>query len=166
MIQVVGDGPIFDACMEDFPHFNESSISALIMIQHEHILSEDEIERFGGYVFNLHNAKLPEYRGSWSISWALYNGEKEYTTTIHWVVPRVDAGDIAYETTFPIDFKDDVVSLYEKSKWFAVVNFRRLVSDLLMGNEIPRKQQDGNPMFYTKKSKERLPGYLDVDPRR
>lgn len=58
------------------------------------------VPRFGS--FNLHPGPLPTYAGLSVPSWAIYRGETEHAVTVHWMVPAIDAGDIAYETRIPI----------------------------------------------------------------
>lgn len=44
---------------------------------------------------NAHSSLLPKYRGSASEFWMLYNNEPQYAgTTVHWVDPGLDTGDI------------------------------------------------------------------------
>jgi methionyl-tRNA formyltransferase len=53
--------------------------------------------------FNLHPGPLPRYAGLNCPSWAIYRGERDYGVTVHRMAPRIDAGSIAYQTTFAID---------------------------------------------------------------
>lgn len=61
-----------------------------------------EIPRLGS--INLHQARVPEYRGSGALFWALYNGEREMGITVHRVAERLDAGDVILETTVPLHY--------------------------------------------------------------
>ena len=54
----------------------------------------------GGY--NLHGSLLPRYRGRAPVNWALVNGETETGVTLHSMVKRADAGDIAGQIPVPI----------------------------------------------------------------
>ena len=47
-------------------------------------------------------APLPEYRGCNQFSFAIYNGEKEFGTTIHKIDTGVDTGRILTERRFAI----------------------------------------------------------------
>jgi UDP-4-amino-4-deoxy-L-arabinose formyltransferase/UDP-glucuronic acid dehydrogenase (UDP-4-keto-hexauronic acid decarboxylating) len=64
--------------------------------------------------FNLHPGALPRYAGLNCPSWAVYRGERSYGVTMHRMVPRIDAGDIAYQKTFPIDDRDTGLSVSAK----------------------------------------------------
>jgi methionyl-tRNA formyltransferase len=61
--------------------------------------------------FNLHPGPLPRYAGLNSVSWALFRGEQSYGVTVHRMEPEVDAGPIAYQSSFPIEAEDSALSL-------------------------------------------------------
>jgi methionyl-tRNA formyltransferase len=52
--------------------------------------------------FNLHPGPLPAYAGLNVPSWAIYNGEIRHAVTLHWMLPEIDTGPIAYESWFDI----------------------------------------------------------------
>jgi len=62
---------------------------------------------------NLHGGKLPEYRGSSPLNWALINGESTFTVSIIKVDAGVDTGDILHERTFDISNNDTIKDLHE-----------------------------------------------------
>jgi folate-dependent phosphoribosylglycinamide formyltransferase PurN len=61
-----------------------------------------DLPRLGS--LNLHQGKVPEYRGSAPAFWALFNNETEYGVTVHRVVKRVDAGDVVLSATVPFNY--------------------------------------------------------------
>lgn len=128
----------------------ETGADTIISVQHPWILSQGVLDAVKGFAFNLHNAKLPEYRGHNTISHAILNGETTYTTTIGWIAEKVDLGNIAYETSLPIEPDDDAQSLYRKTVDRAVENFRRLAEDLASDREIPRRPLEGPGCFYSR----------------
>jgi methionyl-tRNA formyltransferase len=141
---------------------NDLRVDVLISVQHPWILSGQVIEAVKGNAFNLHNAKLPDYRGHNSISHAILNGEKTYTTTIHWIIPRVDMGDIAHEEMIPMMSGEVAVSLYERSVEAAVRNFEKLARDLAEGRTPPRRPVAGAGHFYGKNDIEKLKDIVDI----
>ena len=93
--------------------------------------------------FNLHPGPLPEYAGLDAPSWAIYNGEAAHGVTLHWMVPLVDAGAVAYEARFPIDAADTGLSLSLKCVKAGLPLVGRLLDDAEHGAErIPRLTQD------------------------
>ena len=61
---------------------------------------------------NLHGGKLPEYRGSSPMNWALINGESSFTLSIIKVATGVDTGDVILKKSFDIDINDTIVNLH------------------------------------------------------
>ena len=61
---------------------------------------------------NLHAGKLPEYRGSSPLNWALINGEDSFSLSIIAVDEGIDTGDILKELTFPIGQTDTIEDLH------------------------------------------------------
>lgn len=62
---------------------------------------------------NLHGGKLPQYRGSSPMNWALIRGEKEFSITIIKVDEGIDTGDILAQKTFPIGPNDTIKDLQD-----------------------------------------------------
>jgi peptidoglycan/xylan/chitin deacetylase (PgdA/CDA1 family) len=65
---------------------------------------------------NIHQRKVPEYRGGGPIGlWELLDGETEIGVTVHRVVQQVDAGPVLESTTIPIQEFDSLQSLALKA---------------------------------------------------
>jgi methionyl-tRNA formyltransferase len=126
-------------------------IDAIISIQHPWILSNKIINAVKKQAFNLHNAKLPDYKGHNSISHAILNSEKIYTTTIHKLAPKVDMGDIIFENFIEIYPDDTAYSLYLKTILPATKIFNKLIEHLIMGCKLPQKKIKKEGKFYSKK---------------
>lgn len=60
---------------------------------------------------NLHGGKLPQYRGSSPMNWALINGESTFSLSIIRVNERVDAGPVLLDRNFPIGTDDTIADL-------------------------------------------------------
>jgi methionyl-tRNA formyltransferase len=81
----------------------ESDAIDLILNVHSLYLIPGEVlqaARIGA--FNLHPGPLPRYAGLNSVSWAIYRGETVHGVTVHQMVPKIDAGPIAYQALFSI----------------------------------------------------------------
>ena len=57
-------------------------------------------------MLNIHGEILPDYQNAQSIIWQLYNGSSETGYTIHKINSKIDQGDIVYQETIPIVFRD------------------------------------------------------------
>lgn len=133
------------------------SIDVLLSIQYNWILPGNILDLVGRRAFNLHNARLPDYKGYHSITHAIANRDTSYETTIHWMADEVDSGDVAYVAHTPIQADDTAASLYLRTIQAALVIVRNLLDDLGSGKEVPRtviSQNDG--AFYARSSVESL----------
>ena len=86
----------------------------LFSFYYRNMLSEEllNIAPQGG--FNLHGSMLPRYRGRAPVNWVLVNGETETGVTLHKMVKRPDAGDIAGQRLVPIMEDDTALTLHNK----------------------------------------------------
>ena len=67
-------------------------------------------------VLNVHNGKLPEYRGMMPTFWAILNGDRQATVTVHEVAERLDAGAIFGEFPVPIEARDSAFDVSVRAK--------------------------------------------------
>lgn len=81
-----------------------SSNSDLGVIYGTNILKESvfKIPRLGS--INLHQARVPYYRGGPPVFWELFNDEREVGITVHFVEPKVDTGEVIVQTTVPLNY--------------------------------------------------------------
>ena len=124
----------------------------LISVQHPWILPAVVIEAAPRGAFNLHNARLPDYRGHGSISHAILNGDRTYATTIHWMAPEVDRGPIVCEREVQVGPRETAFSLYGKTLEASARNFRDFLSLLLRPQGPPRIPMREGGRFYGKDS--------------
>lgn len=78
-------------------------------------------------VLNVHNGRLPEYRGMMPTFWALLNGEREVTVTVHDVAERLDTGGVFAEFAVPIEDTDSAFDLSARAKVVAGREVARLL---------------------------------------
>jgi len=93
----------------------QHNVNLIISVQRRLVISQECLDLVNGKAFNLHLAKLPEYKGFYAINHALLERKKNYFVTIHWIVKELDAGDIAYEASTPIEANETAQSLYSKA---------------------------------------------------
>jgi methionyl-tRNA formyltransferase len=79
--------------------------------------------------FNLHPGPLPQYAGLNVPSWAIYLGETHHGVTLHWMNADIDAGPIAYESSFELDEIDTGLSLTAKCVRQGVPLVSQLIAD-------------------------------------
>ena len=97
---------------------------------------------------NLHGGKVPEYRGSSPMNWALINGDKTFTLSIIKVDSGVDKGDCLAERTFPVGENDTIRDLHA----IAENQFPQMLAELLeqieTGTCRPRPQSEARAAYY------------------
>lgn len=134
----------------------EQKVDAIVSVQHNWIISDKILKAVSGFALNLHNAKLPEYKGYNTYNHAILNGDETYTCTVHWMDPEVDAGDIALESTFTIARTDTACSLFSKAESAGIKLFATLIEYMASDNKIPRIKQVGQGRFYGRDSLDKL----------
>lgn len=75
------------------------------------IIKGEDLPLYPVGIFNMHGGKIPDYRGSNVLQWAIVNGEKELGVTWHELVEEVDAGPIWMESSVPISDEDTALSV-------------------------------------------------------
>jgi methionyl-tRNA formyltransferase len=129
-----------------------NEINAIISVQHNWILPGEILSLVNNFAFNLHNAKLPGYKGYNACNHAILNGERYYSSTVHWMAEEVDAGGIAFEESFEIGPKETAKGLYERASRAGETAFRKLVDHLAAGKPIPNVPALGAGTFYPRNS--------------
>jgi methionyl-tRNA formyltransferase len=64
---------------------------------------------------NLHPSLLPKYRGTFSIPWALINGEERVGFTWHYMTPKFDDGNMLAQLSYDVLPWDTAFSLFHKA---------------------------------------------------
>lgn len=90
---------------------------------------------------NLHGSYLPRYRGRVPVNWAVINGETETGATLHYMVEKPDAGDIADREPVAIAFTDTAFDVFNKVTEAAVKVIARSWP-LLRDGKAPRIPMD------------------------
>lgn len=124
----------------------------LISVQHPWALPGEILSLVGFNALNLHNAKIPDYRGYNTYTHAILNRERYYYCALHWMSKNVDRGNVAIEKRFIISKDETAKSLYGKSSESAEVVFQRLISYIISNRKIPRKPLAGQGRFYSRNS--------------
>ena len=89
---------------------------------------------------NMHGSLLPKYRGRAPVNWAILHGEGETGATLHYMVERVDAGDIVDSQAVPILLDDDAREVFAKVTVAAETVLARSLPGLIAGTA-PRRPQ-------------------------
>lgn len=66
------------------------------------ILGDAFVARFAGRLLNIHPSLLPRYRGLHTHARALRAGDAEHGSSVHFVVPELDAGAVIGQVRIPV----------------------------------------------------------------
>jgi len=136
-------------------YIKQKKIDVILSVQHKWIIDASTINLVKKNAFNLHNSKLPDYKGYNTLSHEIINRAKFHYITIHWLNKKVDSGDIAFTEKVKISNKETSYSLYLKS----LKKVRPIISKFLknlINKKIPKiKQRKGMGNFYKKNSLEK-----------
>ena len=109
---------------------------------------------------NIHPALLPKYRGRFSTTHAIFNGETTHGVTIHWMDEGIDSGPIIMQEKFPITPDDTGKSVYDKFTAVGTRLFNEFLNTWLAEKQIVASPQDESQATYYPKG---LPGAGAID---
>lgn len=120
----------------------------IILAGYSQIVGEDFIHSASLGCINLHAGKLPQYRGSSPMNWAIINGEREITLSIIRVDIGVDTGDVLLEKTFSISDSDTIANAQKKADSLFPEMLISVINNLQEGELCVRKQDPSAASYY------------------
>ncbi|MEZ4869897.1 MAG: formyltransferase family protein [Caldilineaceae bacterium] len=96
---------------------------------------------------NLHSAPLPRYQGMMPNFWTMLHDEPQAAVTIHYMVEKLDAGDIIVQRPVPIHPQDSLHKLMIRSKQVGVEALLEAVAQIEQGT-VQRKPMDVSQATY------------------
>lgn len=98
---------------------------------------------------NLHSAPLPRYQGMMPNFWAMVNGEKETAVTVHYMVEKIDAGDMLIQRSVPISPTDSLHDLMIRSKQIGVQAVLDAISQIEQGTVKTRPIEASQTTYFS-----------------
>lgn len=95
---------------------------------------------------NLHSARLPRYQGMMPNFWTMLH-EPNAAVTVHYMVEKLDAGDIIVQHSVPIYPDDSLHNLMVRSKQFGVQALLEAVEQIEQGT-VQRQPMDAKNATY------------------
>jgi methionyl-tRNA formyltransferase len=106
-----------------------------------------EVPRLG--CINLHSAPLPRYQGMMPNFWTMVHGEPEATVTVHYMVEKLDAGDIILQRPVPIEPRDSLHDLMVRSKVVGVDALLEAVAQIERGTACPYPMDAARASYFS-----------------
>lgn len=95
------------------------------------ILSADFVREFAGRMVNIHPSLLPHFPGLNTHQRALDAGHTQAGTTVHWVIPELDAGPVIAQATVPVMAGDTAILLAQRVQTAERLLYPRSIFELL-----------------------------------
>lgn len=119
------------------------------------IIPNSLLERARKGAINWHPGP-PEYPGIGCTNFAIYNGEKEFGITCHYMLPKVDAGKIIETARFPVLQNDTVYSITQKCYSLILASFYRVMEKIAGGEPLPVSDEGWKRKPFTRKELDSL----------
>ena len=78
------------------------------------ILSDELVLKYEGKMLNIHPSLLPKYPGLHTHKTVLASNDKEHGASVHFVIPKLDAGPVILQAKVPVYEDDTVETLTER----------------------------------------------------
>jgi len=112
-------------------HIDKYKPDLIVLAGFMRILSNDFVNHFQGKLINIHPSLLPKYQGLNTHQRVLDAGDSHHGASVHFVIPKLDAGPLILQAEVPIHKDDSVAELAQRVhqqehiiyplviKWFA-----------------------------------------------
>lgn len=105
----------------------------LVSVAASQILKKPVLEVAPLGCINLHSAALPRYQGMMPNFWTMLHNEPQAMVTVHYMVEKLDAGDIIVQLPVPIYAEDSLHNLMVRSKQMGVQALLKAVEQIEAG---------------------------------
>lgn len=119
------------------------------------VIPEYLLERAGQGAINWHPGP-PEYPGIGCTNFAIYNQEKEFGITCHYMTRRVDSGRIIEVKRFFVLEQDTVLSITNKCYAMILASFYSIIEKIAAKIPLPEAREDWRRKPYTRKELDEL----------
>lgn len=124
------------------------SSEVFVLAGYGKILKQPIIDVPSRMCVNLHGGRLPQYRGSSPMNWALINGDSSYTLSVIKVAPGVDTGDVLVDRTFPIEPEHTIVDLHKNANQAFPEMLVEVLQKIQADSLSPRIQDQSESSYY------------------
>ncbi len=128
---------------------NEMRPDLLVSIAASQILKQRvlDVPRYG--CINLHSAPLPRYQGMMPNFWTMMHGEPEAWVTVHYMVEKLDAGDIVLQMPVALHATDSLHDVMIRSKQVGVQALLEGVAQIKAGTVIGKAMDAGAASYFS-----------------
>lgn len=98
---------------------------------------------------NIHNAKLPKYRGMLPNFWNMYFNEKTSAVTIHTMDPEIDRGKIILQREFDIMPDESLDELIKRTKALGALYLIEVLNSIKQGTIIYKDPDETETSYFS-----------------
>lgn len=103
-------------------------------------------------LYNMHFSLLPAYKGMYTATLPLLNGESKGGVSFHLIDDGIDTGDIIGQMAYDIKLSDTAYSIYLKNLEYSFALFKEVIESVLSGNVNAVRQHHIGASYYSKKA--------------
>ena len=103
-------------------------------------------------LYNMHFSLLPAYKGMYTATLPLLNGESRGGVSFHLIDEGIDTGDIIAQRAYDIEISDTAYDVYLKNLEYSFVLFKEVIESVLSGKINAVRQRHIGASYYSKKA--------------
>jgi methionyl-tRNA formyltransferase len=131
-------------------HVREAGVDLIVSVSGPQIFRQSLLEAPHYGCINIHNGRLPDYRGMLPNFWQMRNGEPYSTTTIHTMVRKLDAGAVVREEATSIRPGMTLDALIRDTKEKSAHALWRVLTDLAQHQRFTiLREIEGDGSYYS-----------------
>lgn len=135
--------PFVDVNTEPFVSWlQDHDIDVLVSVAASQIIGKATLDAPRVGAINVHNGRLPEYRGMMPTFWQMLRGEPGVTTTVHTMAEKLDMGVVVREDLSPIRAGDTLDSVIRRAKRQSAASLWSVLDDLAAGGDLAGRAID------------------------
>lgn len=124
----------------------------MFVVYYDNILKPKLFKLAKEGVINLHLANAEKYRGCYSTTFAIINGEKEYGVTLHYIDEGIDTGPVIDKKVFELKREWTGKDLYDMATGEGFKLFQENLNSIIEENAVSQKQKTSEELKFYKKS--------------
>jgi phosphoribosylglycinamide formyltransferase-1 len=97
------------------------------------ILGDDFVTHYKNRLINIHPSLLPKYKGLHTHKRALEDQQKEHGASVHFVIPKLDAGPVILQGVVPVKKGDSEESLAKRVHQIEHIIYPQAIKRLIEG---------------------------------
>jgi methionyl-tRNA formyltransferase len=128
---------------------NKKKCNIGISINCRSIINKSLIDFFSGEILNIHSAHLPYERGAAGATWKILNNIDNVTSTLHYITPAIDDGDIVLTKSINVDIsKSNPIDVIKKSNKVSELLITDYLEKIVTSYTFKREVQDNSKGLY------------------